>query len=93
MSGDLELGIRAQAAFPRVRAVGVARLSHRLGDRVGRGRGRGSWGAASLGGGDGACMWGAGDTLGASRGSRGAQHAESFCRLVLERRSRSGAVR
>lgn len=36
---------------------------------------------------------GAGDTLGASRGSRGAQHAESFCRLVLERRSRSGAVR
>lgn len=49
--------------------------------------------AASLGGGDGACVWGAGDTLGASRGSRGAQHAESFCRLVLERRSRSGAVR
>lgn len=39
------------------------------------------------------CVWGAGDTLGASRGSRGAQHAESFCRLVLERRSRSGAVR
>lgn len=36
---------------------------------------------------------GRGNTLGASRGSRGALHAESFCRLVLERRSRSGAVR
>jgi hypothetical protein len=39
------------------------------------------------------CVWGAGNTLGASLGSRGTQHAESFCRLVLERRSRSGAVR
>lgn len=50
------LQTRAPARFPRVRAVGVARLSCRHSDRAGRGRGRGSWGAASLGGGDGACV-------------------------------------
>lgn len=66
----------------RVREVGVACFRCRPGDRAGRGTGRGRRAAASLGGGDGACVWGAGDTLGASPGSRGAQRAQSFCRLV-----------
>lgn len=81
-AGDLSSHGRERTRCSRVRAVGVACSRCRLGDRVGRGPRRGRQAAASLGGGDGACVWGAGDTLGASPGSRGAQRAQSFCRLV-----------